>query len=140
MARHRTWTKDPLNPPPANCELESNFDPESMSMQPDKTPIIDPVYESSLRESKWIVIIWAINFAWVIGYCTWSGYPDPDEPLSTVWGMPSWVFWGVFVPWIVAAAVSSWFALTKIKDHPLPEGSLAQPHQDGAPLEEPKHG
>ncbi len=84
-------------------------------------PNVDPVYASSLRELKWILIIWLINAIWVVGYCVWFGYPDEERPLTTVLGMPSWVFWGVLVPWIVAATVSSWFALTQMEDHPLDE-------------------
>ena len=108
-----------------------------MSQEP-ATPL-DPVYESSLRESKWILAIWFLNFVWVMGYCGVYGYRPSDEPLTTVCGMPSWVFWGVIVPWLISAAVSTWFALTQIKDHPLPDGPLAKPREDGAPLEEPHH-
>jgi hypothetical protein len=35
------------------------------------------------------------------------------------------VFWGVFVPWIVATLVTGWFALTQIEDHVLPDCSPA---------------
>ena len=79
----------------------------------------DPVFASSLRELRWIVLIWLVNFCWVVGYCRAYGYPSEGQPLATVLGMPSWVFWGIFVPWIVAAVVTSWFALTQIEDHPL---------------------
>jgi len=82
-------------------------------------PSPDPVYRSSLREMKWIIVSWTICFFWVIGYTGLYGYPPPDQPLTTVIGMPSWVFWGVFLPWVLAAVFSSWFALTQIQDHPL---------------------
>ncbi len=88
-------------------------------MSSDSKPTVDPIFESSLRESKWILLIWAVNFVWVVGYCGWFGYPRDNAPLETVLGMPSWVFWGVFVPWIVAAVVSSWFALRCMSDHSL---------------------
>ena len=81
----------------------------------------DPVFASSLGELKWVLVIWLINFLWVVGYCILYGYPSEGQPLDTVIGMPSWVFWGIFVPWIVATAVTSWFALTQIEDHPLEE-------------------
>jgi len=90
-----------------------------MAQEPDSPP--DPVFESSLREFKWMLVIWLIHFLWVIGYCYAYGYPAPETPLVTVLGMPSWVFWGIFVPWIVATLISTWFALTQIKDHPLPD-------------------
>jgi hypothetical protein len=84
----------------------------------------DPVYRSSLRELRWILILWGINFAWVIGYCSLFGYQSEGEALTTVLGMPSWVFWGIFTPWIVATLVITWFALTQIEDHPLEDPDL----------------
>jgi len=81
----------------------------------------DPVYVSSLRESRWILLYWAIFFVWVVGYSTLYGYLPEGEPLVTVLGMPSWVFWGVFLPWIVSGVIGIWFALTQIEDHPLEE-------------------
>lgn len=84
-------------------------------------PPVDPVFKTSLRELKWIFVIWLVHFGWVVGYCYAFGYPAPETELITVIGMPSWVFWGVFVPWISATVVSSWFALTQIEDHDLPD-------------------
>ncbi len=84
-------------------------------------PRPDPVYSSSLSESWRILVFWAIFFVWVVGYSSLFGYPVEDEPLITVLGMPSWVFWGVFLPWIVSGAITIWFALTQIEDHPLDE-------------------
>ncbi|MAI72524.1 MAG: hypothetical protein CMM01_16680 [Rhodopirellula sp.] len=84
-------------------------------------PPVDPVYKSSLRELKWIFVIWLLHFVWVVGYCCAFGYPPPESELITVLGMPSWVFWGVFVPWISATLISTWFALTQIQDHELPD-------------------
>ena len=81
----------------------------------------DPVYQSSLRESRWILVFWAFFFVWVVGYCSLYGYPVEGEPITTVLGMPAWVFWGIFVPWIVSGAITIWFALTQIEDHPLDE-------------------
>ena len=81
---------------------------------------LDPVFVSSLRESKWILIIWFANFTWVIGFSVWAGYDgDPEQRLATTLGMPRWVVWGVFFPWIATVALTSWFALTQMADHPL---------------------
>lgn len=81
---------------------------------------LDPVFVSSLRESKWILSIWFANFAWVIGCSVLTGYDsDTEQRLETTLGMPRWVFWGVFLPWIVTAVLTSWFALTQMADHPL---------------------
>ena len=81
----------------------------------------DPVFASSLRELKWILVVWLVNFLWVVGYCAMYGYQSESRPLTTVLGMPSWVFGGIFAPWIVATVISSWFALTQMEDHPLEE-------------------
>lgn len=62
---------------------------------------------------------WLVCFVWTVGYCWRYGYHTEGSPLATVLGMPSWVFWGVFVPWMFASVVSVWFAMTQMEDHPL---------------------
>ena len=100
---------------------------------------VDPVFASSLREFKWILLIWLVFFLWVIGYCYAFGYPDPETPLVTVIGMPSWVFWGIFLPWIAATLASTWFALTQIKDHPLPDPPSIEAAGEQPVKEESQH-
>lgn len=95
-------------------------------MDSDTNSSPDPVYRSSLRESRWILLYWAVFFVWVVGYSTLYGYPPEDQPLVTVLGMPSWVFWGVFLPWIVSGVIGIWFALTQIEDHPLDDVADAE--------------
>ena len=71
----------------------------------------------SLREAKWIVLIWFISSVWTITYCWLYGYQSVGpEDLSTVFGMPSWVFWGVAAPWLTTMVVSVFFALWGIHD------------------------
>lgn len=95
----------------------------------------DPVYRSSLRELRSILIIWFIFLLWVVGYCSLFGYHTEEATLTTVLGMPSWVFGGIFVPWIAATLLICCFALTKIEDHPLddpaPEEETSQEPADG---------
>ncbi len=99
-----------------------------MSIPEDDESELDPVYVSSLRELKWIVLAWAVNFAWVIGYCLLRGYDvDTVENLQTIIGMPEWVFWGVFFPWIVTTLFTAWFALTQMADHPLDDSEAEEP-------------
>ena len=88
---------------------------------------LDPIFASSVREMKWVLLTWVISFAWVIGYCFAYGYPADGEPLSTTFGMPSWAFWGVFVPYLATAAFTSWFAMRKMEDHPLEEAADSEP-------------
>ncbi len=100
-----------------------------MDSGPQSSP--DPVYRSSLAEMRWILLLWAICFLWVIGYSKLYGYSPTDEPLTTVMGMPSWVFWGVILPWGVSATISCWFALTQIQDHPLDDSATGEPTDHG---------
>ena len=109
-------------------------------MNSDIEPSPDPVYRSSLSELRWILFLWAIFFVWVIGYTNLYGYLPPDEPLTTVIGMPSWVFWGVFLPWVVSATVSCWFALTQIQDHPLEELASDNRASDNRASDNPDNG
>lgn len=89
-------------------------------MKPVDDSELDPVFVSSLREAKSIFGIWLVMFAWVITVGLFFGYAtDPKAPIETTLGMPSWVFWGVFVPWGVTSLFTIWFALTQMADHPL---------------------
>ncbi len=81
----------------------------------------DPLLRSSRREMK-VVIAFALVFAiWSVGYCALNAYDKPaeGEPISLGMGMPSWVFWGVILPWGVAALFTVWFATGFMKDHVL---------------------
>jgi hypothetical protein len=89
-------------------------------MTPNPDDAADPLYLSALREMKWILAAWVVNFAWVTGYCRWTAFrTDNQEEAATVLGMPSWVCFGVFIPWIAATVFTAWFALTRMEDHPL---------------------
>lgn len=96
----------------------TNLQRSGTTMPTKNTPPSDPLFRSSLRELKWIIVIWLASFIWVIGYCWLFGY-SPDQPIALVFGIPSWAFWGIFAPWGLATAVSCWFALTQMQDHPL---------------------
>lgn len=79
-----------------------------------KTRYDDPVYRNTYREAFGILTLWGLCFAWVISYCSAFGYrSDGPESLRVVFGMPSWVFWGVAVPWLAASvaglAMSLWW-------------------------------
>ena len=84
---------------------------------PMKTP--DPVYASSRREMWIIFAIWGIFCVWVVGYCKFNAFAESVGEVALLFGMPSWVFWGVAVPWIVATTFSIVFALFFMTDHDL---------------------
>lgn len=72
---------------------------------------LDPVFVHGRREAGVILAIWAVSMIWTVSYCYLFGYRAPDpETLELVLGMPSWVFWGVAVPWIAALGATFWFA------------------------------
>lgn len=97
-----------------------------------KHTVDDPIVSHSLWEAKWILVVWLIAFLWTVGYCGLFGYQAQDQQsLETVLGMPAWVFWGVGLPWLVATAISSWFALTCIADVPLSDDIDSEQQNDG---------
>lgn len=101
-----------------------------MSQSDDSRQELDPLYASSIRELKWIIVAWAVNFAWVLGFCFLRGYGSEESEISLVLGMPSWVFWGVMLPWILVTLFTAWFAMTQMADHPL-EDSPTEESVDG---------
>ena len=87
----------------------------------------DPVYLHTRRETVFIIGAWIMLCLWVVGISLLTGYDvDPDE-LSTVLGMPSWVFWGVGLPWIAANIFIIWFCLKYMVDDPLGEDEEEKP-------------
>ena len=45
---------------------------------------------------------WAVCLVWTVGYSALFGYGAPGTEGSLVLGVPSWVFYGVLLPWVVA--------------------------------------
>ena len=95
------------------------------------------VYRHSLREAKVILSLWFVASVWSCGYCYLYGYAvhEPDagavgptfsellgplttmdrrpDSLRTPWelGIPDWIWYGVFLPWIGCIAFTFWFCL-----------------------------
>ena len=81
----------------------------------------DPVFVHSRNEAYLILIVWAASFVWTVPYCYYTGYQTTNEQweLSLTFGMPSWLFWGVGVPWFVAGICSILICAFYIKDDDL---------------------
>lgn len=78
----------------------------------------------SLREARWILLIWLVSSVWTVSYCWVYGYQPMDPAsVSTVFGMPRWVFWGVAAPWLITTAVSIVFAIWGIREDDLSKSS-----------------
>lgn len=106
---------------------------------------IDPVVVHTRREALWILAAFVVCLIWSVSWCYLAGYRAPDDgPLVTVLGMPSWVFWGVLVPWLAANAFTIWFCMFFMADDPLGESQEeADPGNAGADgpesVEEDRH-
>ena len=84
----------------------------------------DPVFLNARREALFILVLFAGCFVWALGVYFADGYyPDGNIPqqVPKVLGMPRWVFWGIFMPWLFVDAVTVWFVFFFMKDDDLGE-------------------
>ena len=81
----------------------------------------DPVFLHSRREAIVIFCLWLAGLAWAVPFCYFNGYiADFDaDRFSTTWGIPTWLFWGILVPWIVADVFTTWFCFFYMVDDDL---------------------
>lgn len=77
----------------------------------------DPLVRSARREALWIFLIWCVAAAYCITYCGLYGYGDVEVTFTL--GIPSWVLWGVFVPWGICTLLAITFTSCVITDDPL---------------------
>ncbi len=96
----------------------------------------DPVFLNARREAIVIFCVWIVCLLWAVPYCYINGYPaageefNPDA-LKTVWGIPSWVFWGILFPWILANVFTTGFCFFYMVDD-----DLGEAHEDADLREE----
>jgi hypothetical protein len=98
---------------------------------------VDPTYRNTRREAVVILTAWTVCLIWTVGYCWFAGYGEPaeGEDVALTFGMPSWVFWGVAVPWATSLIFSVVHALWFIAEDELGavEGEEeAEPPAEGA--------
>lgn len=82
-----------------------------------------------------VLLVWFGALLWTVPYCYFNGYiENPEnfrtEDLDLVLGMPSWVFWGIVLPWLAANVVTTIFCFGFMKDDDL------GPAHEGADLAE----
>lgn len=112
----------------------SAVDPASESPR-DEPVEYDPLFLNARREAivifcLWLTaLLWAVPFSYYNGYITGQAEFDP-ETFSTTWGIPTWLFWGILVPWIVADVFTTWFCFCYMKDEALGDAN------EGADLRE----
>jgi hypothetical protein len=91
----------------------------------------DPVLKHARREALVIGAAWLASLVYCCAYCYAFGYIRPGHPLGPgdvrpILGMPSWVFWGVMVPWGVCALFTFWFAGFVMSDDDLGKDHAAE--------------
>ncbi len=70
-------------------------------------------YRKSRREAVVAALLWALAAIWTVGTSYVMGY---GKPAKSLWGIPSWVVWGVFVPWGVFFLIHCWYSLVFLRD------------------------
>ncbi len=75
----------------------------------------DPVLKNSRREAIIIGLAWLAATVYCCGYCYAFGYRRSGRMLGVdeirpIWGIPSWVVWGIFAPWVACAVFTIGFA------------------------------
>ena len=83
----------------------------------------DPAFLHSRREAIIIFCLWLAGLIWAVPFCYLNGYEQEFDPqtFSTTWGIPTWLFWGILVPWIGANLFTAWFCFGYMKDDDLGE-------------------
>lgn len=81
---------------------------------------LDPTFVNSRREACIIFCAWLVALGWCVPYCYLNGYNVAEaENIPTTIGMPSWVVWGIAVPWIAADVFTVWFCFFYMKNDDL---------------------
>src|SRR5258708_38169384 len=60
----------------------------------------------SAKEARFVVVLWLICCVYTVGYAALFAYKAQPNPLLLL-EMPSWVFWGVIVPWTLCTSLRS---------------------------------
>lgn len=97
----------------------------SSSSLPDKEQY-DPTFVHARREAIVIFCAWLVGLLWAVPFCYYFGYNVEPEDVTTVLGIPTWLFWGIAVPWIAADIFTTWFCFCFMKDDDLGETAAAE--------------
>ena len=86
----------------------------------------DPVFVNSWRETVVIISLFLFFMFWTVCVSFFLGLeknylPEDGSPIQLILGMPNWVFWGVFIPWMVVNLIGVWFCFGFMKDDDLGE-------------------
>lgn len=73
-------------------------------------------FRQSKRELFVMLGTWIVFVIWITSTGALLAFRNPGAEVPTVLGMPSWVFYTVGLPWLVADVWIIWFALKFMKD------------------------
>lgn len=93
----------------------------------------DPIFVSSRREAIVSLALFGIFLIYVLSTSFWLGIQPAthaDGTIATILGMPSWVFWGILVPWLAADLVTAWFCFSLMKNEPLEDSKDQSPQAE----------
>jgi len=76
-----------------------------------ENPDYDPLFIHSRREAIFIFFLWAACLLWCVPYCYLNGYVPDDQEVAILWGLPSWIVFGILGPWLIANVVAILFCL-----------------------------
>ncbi len=76
----------------------------------------NPLLKSARRELVVAALIWLTALCWSVGYSYKYGYYLQPEELTFAFGFPSWIFYGVVLPWLLCTLISGWFAFFFMQD------------------------
>src|SRR5262249_20311417 len=76
-----------------------------------------------------MALVWTVGYSYYYGYLQ-EGAPPPEEgEFRQLMGLPDWVFFGIFLPWMACTAATVWLSLYGIADDDLGrEGGGGEPH------------
>jgi len=94
---------------------------------PDEPEDLAASFRQSRKEFRFMLTTWVCFALWTGGYNALFAGGRPGEPVVLVLGMPSWVVYGIALPWAVALAVTIWFAMVYMKDTDLGEDGEERP-------------
>ncbi len=81
----------------------------------------EPILKTARREMFSAAGVWLATLCWSVGYCANYGYDLQPEDLTFVFGFPTWIFYGVVLPWWLCTLISGVFAFGFMQDADLGE-------------------
>jgi hypothetical protein len=65
-----------------------------------------PILQSARREALVVAGLWVTAGAWAVSFCWLYGYGNTPDKVHFTLGFPTWIFWGVVLPWVICALLS----------------------------------